>query len=216
MSNIWNKKFDDTTMEKRTFNIETRVEHVDGGKHIVRGHAAVYSSKSQFMGFYEVIAPGAFTDELINKSDVRALINHDPNLIMARSQFGEGTLKLSADDTGLAFEYELPDTSYARDLGINLESGNITQSSFSFATPVDGTEWSTDEDGHDVRTITKFSEIFDTSSVTYPAYKDAESDLVVAQRDLSKYKEGLENEKNEKDLKQRSLVALKIEIVKRK
>ena len=73
-------------MEKRIYNVETRIDSNQEGKEMVVGHASVYNSRSEFMGFYEYIAPGAFTQELIDNSDVRALINHDANFIFAEKQ----------------------------------------------------------------------------------------------------------------------------------
>ena len=213
---IWNKKFDNKTMEKRIFNIESRVEKNEDGKQIVFGHASVYDSRSEFMGFYEYIDKGAFTDDLIKRSDVRALINHDPNLVLARSKFGEGTLTLTPDEKGLAYAYELPETSYGKDLAINLKNGNISQSSFAFSVAKDGDSWSTDEEGNDIRTIKKIDYLYDISSVTYPAYSQAESDLIVAKRGLALYKEKQERKKEDIDLVARSLAKLKIELKKRK
>ena len=93
-------------MEKRIFNIETRVDSTEDGRDLVVGHASVYDSRSNNLGgFYEYIERGAFTEELINTSDVRALINHDPNLILARNT--SGTLKLTADERGLKYEFEI-------------------------------------------------------------------------------------------------------------
>ena len=110
----------------------------------------------------------------------------------------------------------MPDLSYARDLSTNLKNGNITQSSFAFTIASNGETWETDEEGRDIRTITKIDRLFDISSVTYPAYAEASSDLVVAQRSLSVYKENKEKEDEENDLVMRSLAKLKIELVKRK
>ena len=53
-------------MEKRIYNIETRIDPTDDGKEIVVGHESMYNTRSEFMGFYETIEEGAFTDELIN------------------------------------------------------------------------------------------------------------------------------------------------------
>ena len=93
---IWDKKYNNEIMEKRVFNIESRVDTDENEKQIVVGHASVYNSRSENLGgFYEYIQEGAFTNDLIEKSDVRALINHDPNLILARST--SGTLKLAGD-----------------------------------------------------------------------------------------------------------------------
>jgi len=207
-------------MEKRTFNIETRVDTNEEGRDIVVGHASVYDSKSNDLGnFYEYIERGAFTQELIEQSDVRALINHDQNLILARNT--SGTLKLNADEKGLRYEFEMPETSYGKDLAISMKRGDITQSSFAFTVSED--EWSTNDLGENIRTITKIDRLYDVSPVTYPAYSQAESDLVVAQRGLKEYQESLVEETKE-DIKEEtennlvvgSLTSLKIELIKRK
>jgi len=214
---IWDKKYNNITMEKRIYNLESRIEKREDGKEVVIGYGSVFNSRSENLGgFYEYIDANAITNDTIKNSDVRALINHDPNLILARSKNGEGNLKLSIDERGLRYEYEMPDLSYARDLSINLKNGNISQSSFAFTIASNGEKWDTDKEGRDIRTITKIDRLFDISSVTYPAYPDASSDLVVAQRSLSLYKENKEKKEEENDLVMRSLAKLKIELIKRK
>jgi len=216
ITNIWDIKYNDI-MEKRIYNLETRVETTENNKDVVVGYGSVFNSRSENLGgFFEYISPTAITDETIKNSDVRALINHDPNLILSRSKFGEGNLNLSIDETGLKYSYELPDTTYGRDLGVNLKNGNISQSSFAFTIAEGGDSWSTDENGNDIRTINKIDRLFDISSVTYPAYNEASSDLVIAQRGLQKYKESIKIKDEENDLVKRSLAKLKIEIAKRK
>ena len=203
---IWDKKYNNS-MEKRLFNIETRME--EGETMNVVGHASVYNTMSEDLGgFREIIAPGAFDDVLEN--DVRALINHDGNLILARTT--SGTLKLSTDEKGLKYEFDMPQTSYGKDLAISMKRGDVTQSSFAFT--VENDNWET-KDGMDVSTITKVKRLFDVSRVTYPAYPDAD-DLVIAKRSLSVYKEKQERLKEEKDLVKRSLLNLNIELQKRK
>lgn len=210
---IWDKKYNKMKTEKRIFNLESRFETKEDGSESVAGYGAVFNSRSENLGgFFEYISPDAITSETIEKSDVRALINHDQNLVLARST--SGTLKLDVDEKGLRYEFDIPETSYGKDLAINMKNGNISQSSFAFIVGDD--EWSTDENGNDIRTITKIERLYDISPVVYPAYSQAESDLVVAQRSLAKYKEQKENEKEEKDLVMRSLAKLKIEIAKRK
>tara|TARA_R100001244_G_scaffold126111_1_gene96424 strand:- start:9882 stop:10598 length:717 start_codon:yes stop_codon:yes gene_type:complete len=209
--NIWDKKFNEI-MEKRIFNIKTRAEETEDGNKVIMGHASMYNIRSENLGgFYEYIEAGAFTPELIEKSDVRALINHDQNLILGRTT--SGTLRLNTDEKGLRYEFDVPETSYGKDLVVSMERGDITQSSFAFTVADD--EWGTDEDGNNIRTIKKIDRLFDVSPVTYAAYPDA-NDLVVAQRGLATYKEKVEKEKEEKDLVKRSLVSLKIELKKRK
>mgnify|MGYP002623617335 CR=1 FL=1 len=216
IENIWDKKFDNI-MEKRVYNIETRVEKDENDKEVVVGYGSIFNSRSENLGgFYEYIAPEAITNETIMASDVRALINHDPNLILARSKNGEGNLMLSVDEKGLRYQFNIPETSYGKDLAINLKNGNISQSSFAFTIAEGGDTWSTDDEGRDIRTITKINRLYDISSVTYPAYSEASSDLVIAQRGLQTYKESQKKQEEENDLVKRSLAKLKIELIKRK
>tara|TARA_R100000951_G_scaffold112995_1_gene114258 strand:+ start:159 stop:788 length:630 start_codon:yes stop_codon:yes gene_type:complete len=206
--NCWDKKYEKIVMEKRLFKMETRMDEVENGLKVV-GHASVYNRLSENLGgFKEIIAPGAFDDVL--GDDVRALINHDSNLILARTT--SGTLELSTDETGLKYEFTIPETSYGKDLAVSMERGDISQSSFAFT--VDDDTWET-VNGEDVRTITKVKRLYDVSPVTYPAYPDA-NDLVIAQRSLSIYKEKQEREQEENDLVMRSKLALQIELKKRK
>ena len=222
--NIWDKKYDNI-MEKRILNTETTIEtrDVDGQeKDVVVGYASIYGSKSNNLGgFYEYIEAGAFTPELIEKSDIRALINHDASLILARSQYGQGTLDVKADEKGLRYEFVLPNTTIAQDLKENMRLGNVSQSSFAFTVQED--EWSTNDDNESIRTIKSIDSLFDIAIVTYPAYSEASSDLIIAQRGLATYKDKLKleedekvREEEEKELVKRSLVSLKIELKKRK
>ena len=208
VKDIWTKTI---TMEKRYFNIDTRTEKRDDGSTTITGHAAVFNQMSSDLGgFREVIAPGAFTDALNKETlDCRCLINHDPNLLLARSS--SGTLQLKETEKGLSYSFSVPDTTYGRDILISMERGDISQSSFAFTILEDS--WETTEDG-EVRTINKIRDLWDTSIVTYPAYPDAD-DLTLAQRSLAIHKEKEENKKQEKDLVKRSLLKLRIELKKR-
>jgi HK97 family phage prohead protease len=211
VENIWEKTI---TMEKRYFNIETRTEKRDDGSTTITGHAAVFNTRSSDLGgFREIIAPGAFRDALSKDTlDCRCLINHDPNLVLARATKDGGTLKLEETNEGLQYSFTVPNTTYGKDIIVSMERGDVSQSSFAFTIEEDS--WETTADG-EIRTITKIRDLWDTSIVTYPAYPDA-NDLTLAKRSLALHKEKEENKKEEKDLVQRSLVALKIELKKRK
>lgn len=128
-------------------------------------------------------------------SDVRALIDHDPSRILGRTS--SGTLRLTVDDIGLRYEIDMPNTSYARDLMESMKRGDINQSSFAFRVNYenpDAEEWRfNDKLGVYERTIKDFSNIFDVSPVTYPAYPSTVS--IVSQRSLDKIKEKNELEK---------------------
>jgi uncharacterized protein len=155
-------------IERRTYTIELRKGEGEDNRSVT-GYAAIYDSRSQDLGgFYEEIAPGAF-DEAINTSDVRALVNHDPNKILARSNRGEGTLQLTVDNNGLGYRFSAPDTTAGNDLLVSLQRGDISESSFGFTVNKDDQEWR-EENGVTIRTIKKVNRLFDVSPVTYPAY----------------------------------------------
>tara|TARA_R100000742_G_C4279648_1_gene104972 strand:+ start:4610 stop:5380 length:771 start_codon:yes stop_codon:yes gene_type:complete len=207
-NNIWNNM--ENTTEKRFFNISLeKRESQENQSTVVVGHAAVFNKLSENLGgFQERILPGAFDGVL--KNDVRAFFNHDPNHLLARSS--SGTLRLSVDDTGLRYEFDVPDTTSGRDLLVSLERGDITQSSFAFT--VDADEWQKEE-GIDVRSISKVKRLYDVSPVSIPAYPDA-NDLMVAKRSLAIQKEKQQKKDEEIDLISRNLLELKLKIIKKK
>lgn len=149
------------------------------GAKMIEGYAAVFNSPTAIGSYFrEQIAPGAFT-EAIGRDDVRALFNHDNNLVLGRST--AGTLRFSEDARGLKNEIDPPDTQFARDLMVSMERGDITQMSFGFY--VDKEMW--DETvTPPLRTILKVR-LADISIVTMPAYEDTEAH-VVALRSLEK------------------------------
>jgi len=204
---VWDKKH---TSEKRYFNIESRLDTKEG-KDVVIGHAAVFNSLSEDLGgFREQIKPGAFDDVL--KDDTRAYFNHDPNLILGRTE--AGTLRLSVDETGLRYELDVPDTTAGRDLKENMRLGNITQSSFAFTIGKDGDAWERAENGADIRTIKKVKRLYDVSPVSLPAYPSA-NDLALAQRSNYIDKENKRKQQEEK-YELNTLLNLKINLLKRK
>lgn len=175
--------------ELRTVSTKFEVrEEGEEKKPKIVGYAAVFDDPApETWGFIEKIAPGAFTDALKN-SDVRALINHDPNLILGRSK--AGTLTLKEDEKGLYYEIDPPNTTYANDLMESMRRGDIDQSSFQFVVEVE--EW--DDSGDvPVRTIKKVSELRDVSPVTFPWYPTTESGLRSRADVINEYKQKQSN-----------------------
>jgi len=149
-------------VERRVYqDMELRVDEDTGG---ITGYAAVFNKWSEDLGYFkEKIQEGAFTKTISENDDVRALINHDPNLIIGRTK--NKTLKLWEDERGLVYDVQLPDTSYANDLRESIKRKDITQNSFGFQVIQD--EWSKDVSK---RTLTEVK-LFDVSPVAFPAYK---------------------------------------------
>jgi hypothetical protein len=157
--------------EKRIYSSTIEIEkREDGEAKSIIGHAAVFDLLSENLGgFREKIDKGAFDDVL--NDDVRALVNHEDSLILARSP---KTLSLSVDDKGLVYKISpVGKRSYEKDLIESLERGDVSQSSFQFS--VEDDSWDEDEEGRVVRTIKKFKRLYDVSPVTFPAYPDTDS-----------------------------------------
>ena len=159
------------TERRVSSNTEMRIS--SGGREIV-GYAAVFNKWSEDLGFFrEKIKPGAFSKSLSDGADVRALINHDPNLILGR--VSNGTLELEEDDIGLKYRIKLPSTSYANDLKESVRRGDITQNSFGFLTIRDS--WKQGDGKElDERTLIE-AKLLDISPVTFPAYPQTSLDL---------------------------------------
>lgn len=159
-----------TQIERRYTVGEVEVRQYNGDKYRIEGHAAVFGKRSADLGgFHETVAPGAFS-KTIQEADVRGLWNHDPNYVLGRS--AAQTLKLSVDSTGLLYQIDPPDTTWARDLLVSMERGDVSNSSFAFRTIKD--DWGLDDEEYPHRSLLEVG-LVDVSVVTYPAYPDADS-----------------------------------------
>ena len=153
---------------------EIRLQGEDGENPVLVGYAAVFNSESEIMwGFREIVRPGAFKKTLQEKADIRALIDHNPDKVLARTK--SGTLICEEDDHGLRVEIELdPGISYASDLLRAVKRGDVDQMSFGFRMIRD--KWDYRDGQPDLREILE-AELFDVSPVTYPAYQATELDV---------------------------------------
>lgn len=150
----------------------------------VEGYAVVFNSQSEDLGFYETINPAAITEEVLMRSDVFCLFNHDQDKVLARSKYGTGSLQLQLDEQGLKYTFTAPNTDLGEELLEYLRRGDIDSSSFAFTVSTDeGSEvWTTGTDGRQYREILKIDELHDVSPVWNPAY----SSTSVSQRTLDK------------------------------
>lgn len=168
-----NSKWDERSMkgniEKRVLKINFEVRKNDDGTKKLVGMPIVYERDSEDFGwFIERIAKGAATEALKN-SDVRLLYGHNADSLLPLGRTSAGTLRAIETDAGVEIEADPPDTQFAKDMIHSIERGDIQDMSFGFTVSDD--EWSM-KDGSELRTITKFKEIYDFSYVAFPAYPD--------------------------------------------
>lgn len=112
-------------IEKRNTSLEIRAR----GRRL-EGYAAMFGTEARIGKVRETIAPKAFGLSLASGRDVLALADHDPAKVLARTR--SGTLRLSEDTRGLAFDLDVPDTNLGRDLLALAERGDLGGMSFGF------------------------------------------------------------------------------------
>jgi len=153
--------------------VVAEVRATDGTSPKIAGHAALFNSRSQDLGgFVEIIASGAFDACLASSPDILCLFNHDINAVpLGRTT--SGTLRVSVDSVGLAYECDPADTTLGRDLLTSLARKDVRGSSFGFYCLED--TWDLDRENDILlRTVLK-AEVFDVSPVTNPAYLETDA-----------------------------------------
>ena len=172
--------------ESRMVSFQGKLEHRDAQEdslRIISGYAAVFNQVAVIGRWYrykEQIASDAFDG--CNYEKCVACFNHNTDNILAR--YSSGTLKLTVDEVGLRFEFEVPNTTVGNDMYELVKRGDISQCSFAFVVEEDTWRYSDDMDGIDERTINKISELWDVSLVTYPAYEGTSVDARSADEDI--------------------------------
>jgi hypothetical protein len=155
--------------ERRISTAKFEVLKTAGNMTQIKGYAARFNSLSSDLGgFRERIQPGAFSNTLRDNQDVFLLYAHDMSNVLARTT--AGTLSLREDNNGLAFDATLPDTTLGRDVGVNLDNGNLDEMSFGFN--VDQDDWDQTDDGDVIRSLNSVS-LFEVSIVPRGAYGSA-------------------------------------------
>jgi HK97 family phage prohead protease len=132
------------------------------------GYASVFNEETIIFGLWrEKVAPGAFK-KTIQEHDIRALWNHNTDLVLGRNK--AGTLKLSEDDHGLYMENTPPDTQAGRDAVTSIKRKDVTQMSIAFN--IIKQEWLIPENKREMplRTILE-AKLYEVSPVTFPAFE---------------------------------------------
>lgn len=159
-----------STIERRQAQGDVELRAADDGAPVAFGYAAVFNRRSLDLGgFTEVIDRNAFA-KTVTEADVVGLWNHDEGRLLGR--VSSGTLRLSTDDRGLAYEIDLPDTADGRDVAVLLGRGDVRGSSFGFRVIRD--EWHQDDQGAVTRTLLEVA-LIDVSPVARPAYPDTDA-----------------------------------------
>lgn len=168
MKKIQKTKMKNNNIETRSYDL--RVDNIEDNSRSIHGLAIPVESRSKLVLAeqrlcYETIAREAITEELIRSNDIRLIYNHkDDEMCLARSKYGEGSLKLSVSERGLEFETELPNTELGNTILEGLRRGDIDEVSFGFMTRKgQDTTMTRNEDGSYERRVNNIYRLFEIS-----------------------------------------------------
>ena len=149
-------------LEVRTIPVEIRATEGEDGRRVIEGRAIVYDAWSEDLGgFRERLNPGSarLADDLL------ALFDHDTSMVLGRTS--AGTLLAQDDGSGVVMRAFPPETTWAKDLLVSMDRGDIKHMSFRLRVTDD--DWQIADDGSITRTINDM-EVDELSVVSLPAY----------------------------------------------
>lgn len=179
--------------KKRTIAIVSGLrirEATDGAEsRTIEGYALKFGVRSRLLcdwwnNYYEVLEPGCVTREMLDKQDIKLTMFHDRQLVLARSNKGNGTLSYEVDKVGVKFWAEMPHT-VDGDKALELVSrGDIAGCSFIYSTEEDDSENAVSyerldekgDDGEDIllRHVKRIDNVYDFTITTDPAYEQTD------------------------------------------
>lgn len=167
-------------------------EEANQEEYIIAGYFAVFNQETElYPGVFESIDRGAFKNSI--NGDIRALINHDTSLVLARTT--SNTLTLKEDAKGLYGEIKInPYDTDALNIYERVKRGDVSQCSFGFTITQEEADYREDGSAH---FILKDLILYEVSVCTFPAYEGTEVEARQKQieahnkRSLSLWKESM-------------------------
>jgi HK97 family phage prohead protease len=151
--------------ERRASNSNLEVRSESDGTRTLSGVCVVYNTLSQDMGgWFEKIAPGAFSESLAQRSQA-VLFSHDDSKVLGKVK--AGTTSFEDSHTVLRYSCKLGNSSLANDVVDMVSRGDIESNSFGFSVLED--DWS--NEGGKVTRVVRKGIIYEASPVLYPAYE---------------------------------------------
>lgn len=171
----------DLSWQVREFKTDFQARAEENGDKVIEGYFAVFNSVYDMgWGMSESIASGAFTSTLAD--DIRALVNHNTDLVLGRTKVG--TLTLRQDERGLWGSIKInPNDTDAMNLYARVQRGDVSQCSIGFDILTEDTEY---RDDGTVHWTIKDVKLYEVSCCTFPAYE--ETAISARKHDLAEIK----------------------------
>lgn len=161
------------------FQPRLREETEEGGnRRTIEGYAIVFGVRSRLLAdywenYYEVIEQGAITEEQLREMDIKMTMWHNREKLLARSNKGEGTLKLTVDKVGVKYEFEAPDTADGNNALELVRRGDLAGSSFTFwSDERSSVRYTTDDEDILTRHVERIDKVFEMTIASDPAYTE--------------------------------------------
>lgn len=165
------------------------VSEEGGSGRTIEGYAIVFGVESRMLVDYwddyrEIIEPGAITEEELAQMDIKMTMWHNREKLLARSNKGVGTLKLSVDNIGVKYEFEAPNTSDGNNALELVKRGDVGGSSFIYwSDESSSVSYTKDDDDILIRHVKKINMIYDMTIASDPAYTQTS----VTAREIEKF-----------------------------
>jgi HK97 family phage prohead protease len=164
-----------TEQRRYVLGAELRAEK-SGSEMKIVARAVKYGARSKpgvpAAGCYERCMPGCFTRSIASGDDVKALLNHDANFCLGRTE--NKTLRLMDSKDALRFEVRLnPDVQFHSDTWNLCKDGTLNACSFAFQCDQNGDEYTEDKDERGQKCVVRSirsAKLYDVSIVANPAY----------------------------------------------
>lgn len=146
--------------------------------------------------------------------DIKMTMWHNREKLLARSNKGVGTLKLSVDEIGVKYEFEAPNTSDGNNALELVKRGDMSGSSFTYwSDESSAVSYTKDENDVLIRHVKKIGMVYEMTIASDPAYTQTsvtareieQSGLKISHKDEAKREEEIrKREQAIREVRQRS------------
>lgn len=173
-----------------SFQADLHVRESEGGSEsrTIEGYVLKFGVRSVLLHdwwnpYYEILEPGCVTREMLDKCNIPLTMFHDPELVIARSKNGKGTLNYTVDGLGTQFNADVARTSDGDKALELVRRGDLDGCSFVYSTDEMDPEAVTyeasgekDADGNDIllRHVWRIDSITDFTLTGNAAYEQTE------------------------------------------
>lgn len=153
-------------------------ENADGSaSRTIEGYAIVFGVESVLLQdwydtYREIIEPGAITEAELATMDIKMTMYHNREKLLARSNKGVGSLRLSVDEVGVKYEFEAPNSPDG-DTALELvRRGDLAGSSFTFwSDETSSVRYEMMDDKTLLRHVNHIDRIYEMTIASDPAYQ---------------------------------------------